>query len=145
MCPNSNLPTIPSIKFSFHNSPNRIPPPSWILFTKVQISNLQRPNQLIHSIHTLLLLCHPPSDESIQTRPSLPLSSSIFPPPPFASCSGREDTRNQQQNLTGLKFRLERKWISRETGDVSGGRNIWKWQSFSARRGVPLFERQICR
>lgn len=58
-------------------------------------------------------------------------------------CSGREDTQNQQQNLTGLKFRLERKWISREMGDVSGGRNIWKWQSFSARRGVPLFERQI--
>lgn len=78
----------------------------------------------------------------VQVFPWVPPSS---PPSSFASCSGREDTRNQQQNLTGLKFRLERKWISRETGDVSGGRNIWKWQSFSARRGVPLFERQICR
>lgn len=66
-----NLPTIPSIKFSLHNSPNRIPPPSGILFTKVQISNLQPPNQLIHPIHTLLLLCRPSSDGGVQTRPSL--------------------------------------------------------------------------
>lgn len=103
--------TIPSIKFSLPNSSNRVP----LFFQKFFSQKFKFPiyNALI-SWYTLYTpfsssVCHPPSDGSMQTRPSLP-------PSPLTFCFGREDTRNQQQNLTGLKFRLERKWISRETG-----------------------------